>query len=56
LIFNYLLLEFKIVFWSVGAKANVLHCFGFERWYAALLMLLKGWFYFISSFIVVPVF
>ncbi|MEX2410765.1 MAG: hypothetical protein WD607_05215, partial [Candidatus Paceibacterota bacterium] len=27
----------------VGAKANVLHCVGFERWDAALLILLKRW-------------
>ena len=28
---------------SVGAKANVLHCVGCERWDAALLILLKRW-------------
>jgi hypothetical protein len=27
----------------VGAKANVLHCVGIERWDAALLILLKRW-------------
>jgi hypothetical protein len=27
----------------VGAKANVLHCVGFERWDAALLILQKRW-------------
>ena len=27
----------------VGAKANVLHCFGFVRGDAALLILLKRW-------------
>jgi len=27
----------------VGAKANVLHCLGFKRWDAALLILLKRW-------------
>jgi len=27
----------------VGAKANVLHCVGFERGDAALLILLKRW-------------
>jgi hypothetical protein len=27
----------------VGAKANVLHCVGFVRGYAALLILLKRW-------------
>jgi len=26
-----------------GAKANVLHCVGFERWDAALLILQKRW-------------
>jgi len=29
--------------WCVGANANVLHCIGFERWDAALLILQKRW-------------
>jgi hypothetical protein len=30
----------------VGAKANVLHCVGYERGDAALLILLKRWHFF----------
>jgi len=30
---------------AAGAKANVLHCVGFERWDAALLILQKRWHY-----------
>jgi hypothetical protein len=32
-----------VVPWCVGVKANVLHCVGYERGDAALLILLKRW-------------
>src|SRR5690606_30925262 len=32
-----------LLFLCVGAKANVLHCVGFERWDAVLLILQKRW-------------
>jgi hypothetical protein len=35
-----------VVPWCVGAKANVLHCVGYERGDAALLILLKRWHFF----------
>jgi hypothetical protein len=35
-----------VVPWCVGVKANVLHCVGYERGDAALLILLKRWHFF----------